>query len=50
MGQHVRDLDVDQTSKAMLYILCDQVAASLLVGLGKVAVAVFLLQIVIQKW
>jgi hypothetical protein len=50
MGQHVRNLDVDRQSNAMLYLLCGQAAVSLVVGLGKIVVAVFLLRIVVQKW
>lgn len=50
MGQHARNLDVDRLSNAVLYLLCGQVAASLVIGLGKVVVAVFLLRIVVQRW
>lgn len=50
MGQHARNLDVDRLSNAVLYLLCGQVAASLVIGLGKVVMAAFLLRIVVQRW
>lgn len=50
MGQHAADLPVDRVSRAVFYLLCGQVAVSLVIGLGKVVVAVFLLRIVVEKW
>lgn len=50
MGQHASELDVHRLSRAVLYLLCGQVAVSLVIGLGKVVVAVFLLLIVVKKW
>ncbi|KAF4345178.1 sterol regulatory element-binding ECM22 [Fusarium beomiforme] len=50
MGQHYEDLTVPQFAHAMLYILIGQVFVALATGMGKVAVAMFLLRIVMKPW
>lgn len=50
MGQHFDQLKIPQFADAMLYLLCAQSTVSLAIGMGKVAVAVFLLRIVTAPW
>ncbi|KAH6999436.1 hypothetical protein EDB80DRAFT_650261 [Ilyonectria destructans] len=50
MGQHFDQLEIPQFADAMLYLLCAQSTVSLAIGMGKVAVAVFLLRIVTASW
>lgn len=50
MGQHFGDLDIQQFADAMLWLLCSQSTVAIAIGMGKVAVAVFLLRIVTAPW
>jgi hypothetical protein len=50
MGQHASELDDDQISHTVMYIVCAQFFVALAIGLGKVTVAVFLLRIIIERW
>ncbi|KAF5620097.1 integral membrane protein pth11 [Fusarium sp. NRRL 52700] len=50
MGRHFDDLEIPQFADAMLWLLCAQSTVAMAIGMGKVAVAVFLLRIVTAPW
>jgi hypothetical protein len=50
MGQHMEDLTAEIFAKAMFLELVAQSIVSIAIGMAKVAVALFLMRIVVNKW
>jgi hypothetical protein len=50
MGQHAEDLTTETFAKAMFLELIAQSIVSIVIGMAKVVVALFLMRIVVDKW
>jgi hypothetical protein len=50
MGQHSGDLTTEMFAKSMFFILLAEAFGALAIGMGKIAVALFLMRIVVSKW
>jgi Fungal rhodopsin domain len=50
LGQHASDLTTEMFSKALFLELVAQVPGCLAIGMAKVAVSLFLMRIVVEKW
>lgn len=50
MGQHARDLTPEIFANAMFLVMIAQVFAALAIGVAKVAVSLFLMRVVVNKW
>jgi hypothetical protein len=50
LGQHAKDLTLEEFGNALLLELIGQVFGIIAIGMGKVAVSLFLIRIVVEKW
>ncbi|KAH9206630.1 hypothetical protein DL95DRAFT_486690, partial [Leptodontidium sp. 2 PMI_412] len=50
MGQHSGDLTTEMFAKSMFFILLAEAFGTLAIGVGKVAVALFLMCVIVSKW